>query len=89
MQYDRYNRQAMIVRLAVILVGVMLALLFAWSLTRAITRPMQTAVTVAHRLAAGDLTQGRGSHRPGRDRPAPGRHGPDAPIPAGSGETTP
>lgn len=54
--YDETGQTTIIVALSLSGAGIMLAILFAWYITRSITRPLVAGVEIATRLAEGDLT---------------------------------
>ena len=53
---DKMAASSQTLILAISLAAIVMALAFAWWITRSITRPVRTAVEVAERLADGDLT---------------------------------
>ncbi|MFH1135881.1 MAG: methyl-accepting chemotaxis protein [Pseudomonadota bacterium] len=54
--YDSISRRATITAVIVTILGAALALVLAWLITGAITRPLAVGVGVADKLAGGDLT---------------------------------
>jgi methyl-accepting chemotaxis protein len=55
-QADRMAANAQTLILWISITAILMALAFAWWITRSITRPVRTAVEAAERLAEGDLT---------------------------------
>ncbi|MFZ5571188.1 MAG: methyl-accepting chemotaxis protein [Thermodesulfobacteriota bacterium] len=54
--YDQIAGQVQTISIFLTILGVLLALVFAWIITRAITRPLELGVQVARSLSLGDLS---------------------------------
>ncbi|MEW6264973.1 MAG: methyl-accepting chemotaxis protein [Thermodesulfobacteriota bacterium] len=63
--YDATSRSVLIVSIVITALGIIIALILAGLITRAITRPLSTGVAVADKLSQGDLTGE--IQAPGRD----------------------